>query len=384
MDILEIKDLEKLAKRKVPKMFFDYVNSGSWSETTYRDNENDFSNIKLRQRIAVDMANRKLKSKMVGLDVSMPLALAPTGLTGMQYADGEILAAQAAEEFGVPFTLSTMSVCSIEEVAKNTKKPFWFQLYVMRDKKFMERLIDRAKDSGCSALVLTLDLQIMGQRHKDIRNGLSTPPKLSPKHLYQVLTRPSWCLKMLQTKNRVFGNIVGHVDGITDVRSLASWTSEQFDPQLDWKEIDWIKKRWGGKLILKGILDSEDAIIASKTGADAIIVSNHGGRQLDGAPSSIKVLPEIVDAVGKKIEVHIDGGIRSGQDVVKALCLGAKGAYIGRAFLYGLGALGKFGVFKSLDIIKNELDKTMAFCGRRDVEDLNRENIYKEHPISNY
>ena len=384
MDILEINDLERLAKRKVPKMFFDYVNSGSWTEKTYRDNVNDFSNIKLRQRIAVDMTNRKLKSKMVGMDVSMPLALAPTGLTGMQHADGEILAAQAAEEFGVPFTLSTMSVCSIEEVAKHTKKPFWFQLYVMRDKKFMERLIDRAKDAGCSALVLTLDLQIMGQRHKDIRNGLSTPPKFTPKHLYQVLARPGWSWKMLQTKNRFFGNIVGHVDGITDVRSLASWTAEQFDPQLDWKEIDWIKKRWGGKLILKGILDSEDAIIASNTGADAIIVSNHGGRQLDGAPSSIQVLPEIVDAVGKKIEIHIDGGIRSGQDVVKSLCLGAKGTYIGRAFLYGLGALGKSGVFKSLDIIKNELDKTMAFCGRRDVEELNTDNIYKEKPYTNY
>ena len=384
MDILEINDLERLAKRKVPKMFFDYVNSGSWTEKTYRDNVNDFSNIKLRQRIAVDMTNRKLKSKMAGIDVSMPLALAPTGLTGMQHADGEILAAQAAEEFGVPFTLSTMSVCSIEEVAKHTKKPFWFQLYVMRDKKFMERLIDRAKDAGCSALVLTLDLQIMGQRHKDIRNGLSTPPKFTPKHLYQVLARPGWSWKMLQTKNRFFGNIVGHVDGITDVRSLASWTAEQFDPQLDWKEIDWIKKRWGGKLILKGILDSEDAIIASNTGADAVIVSNHGGRQLDGAPSSIQVLPEIVDAVGSKIEVHIDGGIRSGQDVVKSLCLGAKGTYIGRAFLYGLGALGKFGVFKSLDIIKNELDKTMAFCGRRDVEELNRDNIYKEKPYTNY
>ena len=384
MDILEIRDLEKLARRKVPKMFFDYVNSGSWTEATYRDNVNDFSNIKLRQRIAVDMTNRKLSSKMAGMDVSMPLALAPTGLTGMQHADGEILAAQAAEEFGVPFTLSTMSVCSIEEVAKHTKKPFWFQLYVMRDKKFMERLIDRAKEAGCSALVLTLDLQIMGQRHKDIQNGLSTPPKLSPKHLYQVLTRPGWCLKMLQTKNRFFGNIVGHVDGITDVRSLASWTSEQFDPQLDWKEIDWIKKRWGGKLILKGILDSEDALIASKTGADAIIVSNHGGRQLDGAPSTIKVLPEIVDAVGNKMEVHIDGGIRTGQDVVKALCLGATGTYIGRAFLYGLGALGKLGVFKTLDLIKNELDKTMAFCGRRDVKDLNRENIYKEKPYTNY
>ncbi len=384
MDILEINDLERLAKRKVPKMFFDYVNSGSWTETTYKDNVNDFSKIKLRQRIAVDMTNRKLSSKMAGIDVSMPLALAPTGLTGMQHADGEILAAQAAEDFGVPFTLSTMSVCSIEEVAKHTKKPFWFQLYVMRDKKFMERLIDRAKEAGCSALVLTLDLQIMGQRHKDIKNGLSTPPKFTPKHLYQVLTRPGWSWKMLQTKNRFFGNIVGHVDGITDVRSLASWTAEQFDPKLDWKEIDWIKKRWGGKLILKGILDSEDAILASKTGADAIIVSNHGGRQLDGAPSSIQVLPEIVDAVGNKIEVHIDGGIRSGQDVVKSLCLGAKGTYIGRAFLYGLGALGKYGVFKSLDIIKNELDKTMAFCGRRDVENLNRDNIYKEKPYSNF
>ena len=384
MDILEINDLERLAKRKVPKMFFDYVNSGSWTETTYKDNVNDFSKIKLRQRIAVDMTNRKLSSKMAGIDVSMPLALAPTGLTGMQHADGEILAAQAAEEFGVPFTLSTMSVCSIEEVAKHTKKPFWFQLYVMRDKKFMEKLIDRAKDAGCSALVLTLDLQIMGQRHKDIKNGLSTPPKFTPKHLYQVLVRPRWSWKMLQTKNRYFGNIVGHVDGITDVRSLASWTAEQFDPKLDWKEIDWIKKRWGGKLILKGILDSEDAILASKTGADAIIVSNHGGRQLDGAPSSIQVLPEIVDAVGNKIEVHIDGGIRSGQDVVKSLCLGAKGTYIGRAFLYGLGALGKFGVFKSLDIIKNELDKTMAFCGRKDVKELNRDNIYKEKPYTNY
>ena len=384
MDILEINDLERLAKRKVPKMFFDYVNSGSWTETTYKDNVNDFSKIKLRQRIAVDMTNRKLSSKMAGIDVSMPLALAPTGLTGMQHADGEILAAQAAEEFGVPFTLSTMSVCSIEEVAKHTKKPFWFQLYVMRDKKFMERLIDRAKEAGCSALVLTLDLQIMGQRHKDIKNGLSTPPKFTPKHLYQVLTRPGWSWKMLQTKNRFFGNIVGHVDGITDVRSLASWTAEQFDPKLDWKEIDWIKKRWGGKLILKGILDSEDAILASKTGADALIVSNHGGRQLDGAPSSIRVLPEIVETVGDKIEVHIDGGIRSGQDVVKALCLGAKGVYIGRAFLYGLGALGKFGVFKSLDIIKNELDKTMAFCGRKDVKELNRDNIYKYKNFSNY
>ena len=384
MDILEIKDLERIAERKVPKMFFDYVNSGSWTETTYKHNSSDFSKIKLRQRIAVDMTNRKLNSKMAGSDVSMPVALAPTGLTGMQYADGEILAAQAAEEFGIPFTLSTMSVCSIEEVAKHTNKPFWFQLYVMRDKKFMGKLIDRAKAAGCSALVLTLDLQILGQRHKDIRNGLSTPPRFSPKHLYQILTKPAWCYRMMLTKNRFFGNIVGHVDGITDVRSLASWTAEQFDPQLNWKEIDWIKKRWGGKLILKGILDSEDAILASKTGADAIIVSNHGGRQLDGAPSSIEVLPEIIDAVGSKIEVHIDGGIRSGQDVVKSLCLGASGTYIGRAFLYGLGALGKIGVAKSLDIIRNELDKTMAFCGRKTVQELNRDNIYMQKPFTNY
>ena len=384
MDILEIKDLEKLAKKRVPKMFFDYVNSGSWTETTYNENVSDYSKIQLRQRVAVDMTNRKLNTKLVDQDVSMPVAIAPTGLTGMQRADGEILAAQACEEFGIPYTLSTMSVCSIEEVARHTKNPFWFQLYVMKDKKFMENLIERADKAGCSALVLTLDLQILGQRHKDIRNGLSTPPKFTPKHIYQMITRPKWCFEMMQTKNRSFGNIVGHVDGVSDLRSLGSWTSEQFDPKLDWNEIEWIRKKWKKKLILKGILDSEDAIIATKTGADAIIVSNHGGRQLDGAPSSIKVLPEIVDAVGRKIEIHIDGGIRSGQDVVKALCLGAKGTYIGRAFLYGLGALGKTGVSKSLDIIKNELDKTMAFCGRRNVEDLDKTNLYIEKPLNNY
>ena len=376
MDILEIKDLENLAQKKVPKMFFDYANSGSWTETTYRENVTDFQKIKLRQRVAIDMSNRTLNTKMVGQDVSMPVALAPTGLTGMQHADGEILAAQAAEEFGVPYTLSTMSVCSIEKVAEKTTKPFWFQLYVMKDKKFMERLIDRAKAAKCSALVLTLDLQILGQRHKDIRNGLSTPPKFTPKHLYQVMSRPAWCFKMLQTRNHFFGNIVGHVDGIKDIRSLGSWIGTQFDPQLDWKEVDWIRKRWGGKLIIKGILDAEDAVLAAKTGADAIIVSNHGGRQLDGASSTINILPEIVDSVGKLIEVHLDGGIRSGQDVVKAMCLGAKGTYIGRAFLYGLGALGKKGVTKALEIIKTEADMTMALCGRRDVHDLNRENIY--------
>ena len=376
MDILEIKDLETLAKKRVPKMFFDYANSGSWSETTYRENVTDFQKIRLRQRVAVDMSNRTLETKMVGQKVSMPVALAPTGLTGMQHADGEILAAQAAEEFGIPFTLSTMSVCSIEAVAEKTKKPFWFQLYIMRDRKFMERLIDRAKAAKCSALILTLDLQILGQRHKDVRNGLSTPPKFTPKHLYQVLTRPRWCLKMLGTKNHFFGNIVGHVEGIKDVRSLTSWVGTQFDPQLNWQDIEWIKKRWGGKLIIKGILDSEDARMAVNTGADAIIVSNHGGRQLDGASSTINILPEISDAVGKLIEIHLDGGIRSGQDVVKAMCLGAKGTYIGRAFLYGLGALGKQGVTKALEIIKTEADMTMALCGKRDIKELNRENVY--------
>ena len=376
MEILEIKDLEKLAKKRVPKMFFDYVNSGSWTETTYNENVSDFQKIKLRQRVAIDMSNRTLETKMINQPVSMPVAIAPTGLTGMQRADGEILAAQAAEEFGIPYTLSTMSVCSIEAVAKKTTKPFWFQLYVMKDKKFMERLIDRAKEAKCSALVLTLDLQLLGQRHKDLRNGLSTPPKLIPKHIYQVLTRPMWCLRMLTTKNHFFGNIVGHVEGIKDVRSLGSWISTQFDQKLDWKEVDWIKKRWGGKLIIKGILDAEDALLASKTGADAMIVSNHGGRQLDGASSTINILPEIVDKVGKLVEVHIDGGIRSGQDVVKAMSLGAKGTYIGRAFLYGLGALGKKGVTKALNIIKTETDMTMALCGRRDIHDLNRDNIY--------
>ena len=380
MHILEIKDLQKLAQKRVPKMFFDYNHSGSWSESTFKANVEDFKKIKFRQRIAVDLTNRNLSSKMINQNVTMPVALAPTGLTGMQHADGEILAAQAAEAFGIPFTLSTMSVCSIESVAQNTKKPFWFQLYVMRDKKFMERLIDRAKAANCGALVVTMDLQILGQRHIDVRNGLSTPPKLSPKHIYQVLTRPRWCLKMLQTKNHFFGNVVGHVDGVSDVRSLASWISEQFDPSLDWDEVDWIRKRWGGKLIIKGVLDADDAIRAARTGADAIIVSNHGGRQLDGASSTINILPAVVDAVGKLVEVHFDGGIRSGQDVAKAICLGAKGTYIGRAFIYGLGAMGKKGVTKVLEIIHKELDMTMALCGRRDIKDLNRENLYKPSP----
>jgi L-lactate dehydrogenase (cytochrome) len=373
--ILEISDLKALAKRRVPKMFFDYADSGAWTEGTYRANEEDFRKVKLRQRVLVDMTNRSLESTMIGQKVSMPVALSPTGLTGMQHADGEMLAAKAAEEFGVPFTLSTMSICSIEDVASVTAKPFWFQLYVMRDREFVKNLIDRAKAAKCSALVLTLDLQILGQRHKDLRNGLSAPPKFTPKHIWQMATRPLWCMQMLKTKHRSFGNIVGHAKNVSDLSSLSSWTAEQFDPQLSWENVEEIKKMWGGPLILKGILDVEDAKMAAHTGADAIIVSNHGGRQLDGAPSSISMLPKIVDAVGHQIEVHVDGGIRSGQDVLKAVALGAQGTYIGRPFLYGLGANGKVGVTTALEIIRKELDITMALCGKRDIRDINRDVI---------
>jgi L-lactate dehydrogenase (cytochrome) len=377
--IVEIADLKALAKRRVPQMFFDYADSGAWTEGTYRANEEDFSKIKLRQRVLVDMTDRSLESTMIGEKVSMPVALAPTGLTGMQHADGEMLAAQAAEAFGVPFTLSTMSICSIEDVASATKKPFWFQLYVMKDRDFVMNLIDRAKAAKCSALVLTLDLQILGQRHKDLRNGLSAPPKFTPKHIWQMATRPGWCMSMLGTRRRSFGNIVGHAKNVSDLSSLSSWTAEQFDPRLSWNDVAWIKERWGGKLILKGVLDPEDAKMAAQTGADAVIVSNHGGRQLDGAPSSIEALPAIVDAVGDRIEVHLDGGIRSGQDVLKALCLGAKGTYIGRPFLYGLGAMGKEGVTLALEIIRKELDITMALCGKRNIKDVGPDLIY--HPV---
>ncbi len=375
---LTIADLKEQARRRVPKMFFDYADSGAWTEGTYRANEEDFHKIKLRQRVLVDMSDRSLRSEMIGEAVSMPVALAPTGFTGMQHADGEMLAAQAAEEAGVPFTLSTMSICSIEDVRSVTTRPFWFQLYVMQDKDFVHNLIDRAKAAGCSALVLTLDLQILGQRHKDLRNGLSAPPRFTPKHLWQMATRPFWCLDMLGTKRRTFGNIVGHAKGVADLSSLSSWTSEQFDPQLSWKDIEWIRDRWGGKLILKGILDEEDARMSLGSGADAIIVSNHGGRQLDGAASSISMLPRIVDAVGDRMEVHLDGGIRSGQDVLKALCYGATGTYIGRPFLYGLGAGGKAGVRRALEIIRRELDVTMALCGERDVKNLSRGNLHKD------
>ena len=373
--ILEIRDLKALARRRVPKLFFDYADSGAWTEGTYRANEEDFAGIKLRQRVLVDMSDRSLETTMIGQKVSMPVALAPTGLTGMQHADGEMLAAQAAEAFGVPFTLSTMSICSIEDVASVTTKPFWFQLYVMREREFVLNLIDRAKAAKCSALVLTLALQILGQRHKDLRNGLSAPPRLTPKHLWMMATRPGWCMKMLGTNRRTFRNIVGHAKSVADLSSLQAWTNEQFDPQLSWKDVEWIKERWGGPLILKGILDPEDAKMAAKTGADAIIVSNHGGRQLDGAHSSISMLPRIVEAVGDQIEVHLDGGIRSGQDVLKAIALGAKGTYIGRPFLYGLGALGKEGMTLALDIIRKEMDTTMALCGKRRITEVGRDII---------
>ena len=368
-----IEDLRVLAKKRVPRMFYDYADSGSWTESTYRANESDFQKFKLRQRVAVNMSGRSTASTMVGVPVSMPVAIAPTGLTGMQHADGEILAARAAKNFGVPFTLSTMSICSIEEVAAHTDNhPFWFQLYVMRDTDFIERLIDRAKAAGCSALVLTLDLQILGQRHKDLKNGLSAPPKPTLSNIINLMSKPRWCMGMLRTPRRHFGNIVGHVNGVENMGSLSAWTAQQFDPELSWSDVEWIKKRWGGKLIIKGIMDAEDARLAVDSGADALIVSNHGGRQLDGAPSSIHALPEIVAAVGHEIEVHFDGGIRSGQDVLKAVALGARGTYIGRSMLYGLGAMGEAGVAKALSIIHNELDLTMAFCGHTQISTVDR------------
>ncbi len=370
--ITTIEDLRVLAKRRVPRMFYDYADAGSWTESTYRANEADFAKIKFRQRVAVNLENRSLKSSMIGQEVAMPVALAPTGLTGMQRADGEILAARAAEKFGVPFTLSTMSICSIEDVAANTSKPFWFQLYVMKDRPFIERLIDRAKAARCSALVLTLDLQVLGQRHKDIRNGMTAPPKLTIANMLNLATKPAWCLGMLGTRRRFFGNIVGHASAVSDMSSLSSWTSQQFDPAMSWADVEWVKQRWGGKLIIKGIMDADDARLCVESGADALIVSNHGGRQLDGAQSSIEALPAIVDAVGSRIEVHMDGGVRSGQDVLRARALGARGVYIGRPFLYGLGAGGEAGVSKCLDIIRNELDVTMAFCGLRDIEQVDK------------
>lgn len=370
-----IDDLKRLHKARTPKMFYDYAESGSWTEQTFRENTTDFAQIRLRQKVAVDMSNRSTRTTMIGQDIAMPVALAPVGLTGMQHADGEILAARAAARFGVPFTLSTMSICSIEDVAANSPAPFWFQLYVMRDEDFVRRLIERAKAAKCSALVLTLDLQILGQRHKDLKNGLSAPPKLTPATIADLATRWRWGMGMLQTKRRFFGNIVGHAKGVADASSLSSWTAEQFDPQLDWGKIAKLKDMWGGKLILKGILDAEDARKAAEVGADAIVVSNHGGRQLDGALSSIRMLPQIVDAVGDRVEIHLDSGIRSGQDVLKALALGAQSTFIGRAFIYGLGAMGEAGVTAALEVIRKELDISMALCGERDVKNLGRDNL---------
>jgi L-lactate dehydrogenase (cytochrome) len=370
-----IEDLRVLAQRRVPRMFYDYADSGAWTESTYRANEADFQRIHLRQRVGIDFSNRNLASTMVGQPVAMPVALAPVGMTGMQHADGEILAARAATAAGVPFTLSTMSICSIEDVADATEKPFWFQLYVMRDRDFNGRLIDRAKAAGCSALVLTLDLQILAQRNKDIRNGLTAPPRMTVANVVDIARKPRWWLGMLRTERRTFRNIVGHARGVKDTRALASWTNEQFDPTLSWDDVKRIRDQWGGKLIVKGIMDPEDADLAVQSGADALIVSNHGGRQLDGTISSIAALPAIAAAVGDRIEVLMDGGIRSGQDVLKALALGARGTFIGRAYIYGLGAMGQAGVAKALACIGRELDVSMALCGLRDVGQAGRHNL---------
>ncbi|HEV6968539.1 alpha-hydroxy acid oxidase [Roseateles sp.] len=368
-----IEDLRQLAEKRVPRMFYDYADSGSWTETTYRANESDFQAIKLRQRVAVNMEGRSTAVKMVGQDAAMPVAIAPVGLTGMQHADGEIHAARAAEKFGIPFTLSTMSICSIEDIAEHTSKPFWFQLYMMRDREAMARMIDRCKAAKCSALVLTLDLQVIGQRHKDLKNGLTAPPRPTLANILNLMTKPRWCLGMAGTRRHTFRNLVGHVKGVSDMRSLSAWTNEQFDPRLSWADIAWVKEQWGGKLILKGIMDVEDAKLAVQSGADALVVSNHGGRQLDGAPSSIHALPAIVAEVGDKIEVWMDGGIRSGQDVLKAWALGARGTMIGRAMAYGLGAMGEEGVTKALQILHKELDVTMAFCGHTRLTNVTRD-----------
>jgi L-lactate dehydrogenase (cytochrome) len=370
--ITNIEDLRVLAEKRVPRMFYDYADSGSWTEGTYRANSHDFQKIKLRQRVAVNMENRSTATKMVGVDAKMPVCIAPVGLTGMQSADGEIKAAKAAEKFGIPFTLSTMSICSIEDIAENTSAPFWFQLYMMRDRKAMSKMIERARAARCSALVLTLDLQVIGQRHKDLKNGLTAPPKPTLANIINLMTKPRWCLGMLGTNRHTFRNLVGHVEAVSNMSSLAAWTNEQFDPRLSWDDVKWVKEQWGGKLILKGIQDVEDAQLAVASGADAIVVSNHGGRQLDGAPSSIAALPPIVAAVGDKTEVWMDGGIRSGQDVLKAWALGARGTMIGRAMVYGLGAMGEAGVTKALQIIHKELDITMAFCGHTDIQTVDK------------
>ena len=371
--ITNIYDLKRLHKRRTPKMFYDYAESGSWTEQTFRENTTDFEQIRLRQRVAVDMSNRTTASTMLGRPVNLPVALAPVGMCGMQNANGEIKAAKAAEKFGVPFTLSTMSICSIEDVRAQTKEPFWFQLYVMRDEEYVDNLIQRAKNAGVSALVITLDLQILGQRHKDLKNKLSAPPKLTPRMIWDYTTKWRWTLGIAASGKYTFRNIAGHAKNVTNLSSLNTWTHEQFEPKLDWSMVAKLKEKWGGKVILKGILDVEDAKKAVEIGADAIVVSNHGGRQLDGAISSIRALPAIVAAVGDQTEVWLDSGIRSGQDILKALAMGAKGTMIGRAYLHGLGAMGEAGVTKTLEVLQRELDISMALCGRRDVTTLDRD-----------
>lgn len=371
-----IEDLRQLYLRRVPRMFVDYCEAGSWTEATLRANLDDLARITLRQRVAAGVDTCSQRSSMLGESVALPVALAPIGMAGMQHADGEMLAARAAADFGVPFTLSTVSVCSLEDVAAFTRRPFWFQLYLMRDRAFIERLIDRARMAGCSALVMTLDLPVMGQRHKDIKNGLSVPAKPTLANLLNLATKPRWCLTQARTRRHGFGNIIGHVQGVSDVTSLAAWTAEQFDRSLDWNDVEWVKRRWGGKLILKGLLDPADAQRAMDCGADAIVVSNHGGRQLDGAPSSISVLAEMAAAIGNRCEVWFDGGVRSGQDVFKALALGAHATMIGRAFVYGLGAQGEAGVTRTLELIQRELDLTMALCGVREIAAIDRSVLY--------
>lgn len=373
---LEIEDLRKAGKARIPRMFYDYVDTGSWSESTYRENARAFDDIRLRQRVGVNMAGRSLKTKILGQEYALPLGIAPTGNAGMNWPNGEMEAVQAANAFNVPYCLSTMSICSIEDVASVATAPFWFQIYVMNDREFSGRLLDRAKAAGCSALMLTLDLQVLGQRHKDLRNGLTSPPKINLNTLSQFITRPHWCWQFAtQAKRRSFSNVVGHVEGVEDLSDLSNWARDAFDQSFTWDDVAWIKDRWGGPLIIKGILDAEDAELAVKTGADALIVSNHGGRQLDSARGSISALPEIIQAVGKNIEVHVDGGISSGQDILKAKALGAQAAYIGRSYLYGLMAGGGAGVTRVLEILQAELDTTLALCGETDVNNLGPHNL---------
>jgi L-lactate dehydrogenase (cytochrome) len=370
-----IEDLKRLHQKRTPRMFWDYCESGSYTEQTFRENSSDFARIRLRQRVARDLSDRDVSGQMLGQKVTIPVALAPVGSTGMQHPDGEIHAARAAARFGVPFTLSTMSICSIEDVAQHSPEPFWFQLYVMRDEDFVDAIIERAKRAKCSALVLTLDLQVLGQRHKDLKNGLTSPPKPTIPNILNIATKPRWAWNMLRTPRRQFRNIVGHVTGVTDLADLTAWTNEQFDLKLDWKKVARIRDQWGGKLVMKGILDAEDAQMAVDNGADAIVVSNHGGRQLDGALSSIRILPSVVRAVDGKTEIWLDSGIRSGQDVLKALAMGASGTMIGRAYIHGLGAMGEAGVTRALEVIRKEMDTTMALCGERDLKDIGRHNL---------